>query len=211
MINKNRIFLLVCLIFTVTIQAQNAVDLFISMPAELLPGITEANKTLLLVDTTETSVPFMFGEIRKVKQGDDFIKIETSNIGNMQLKLLPVTKDSSIVCVIKTVCGGVDTKLCDSDISFYTTEWKKLDSDTFLDEVSAEIFFDSSQKGSENYKYALSLPDIYPISAEFNENNDDLILIFNYKERISDIQIAGITPFLKSDSITLKWEDSSFR
>lgn len=208
---KNKITILVCLLSIVTLQAQNIEDLFISIPMELLPGLSEGNKTLLLVDTAETSVPYMLGEIRKVKQSSNYIKIETSDIGNTQLKLLPVSQDSVIISIIKTVCGGVDTNMCDSEISFYSTEWKKLDSETFLGEISAEIFFDSSHKGSENFKYALSLPDISPISAEFNENSNDLVLIFNYKEHLTDNQIASITPFLKSNSITMSWENSTYR
>jgi hypothetical protein len=211
MINKNSITFFVCLLFTATLQAQNIGDIFKSMPAELLPGISEGNKTMLLVDTAETSVPYMFGEIRKVEHGSDYIKVQTSARGNTQLKLLPVSQDSVIVCVIKTVCGGVGGDVCDSDISFYSNKWEKLDSNVFLYGVSAETFFDSSQKESENYKYALSLPDISPISAEFNKDNSDLLLIFNYKKHLYANQIAGITPFLKSDSITLRWKDSSFR
>ncbi|MDD4778429.1 MAG: DUF3256 family protein [Fermentimonas sp.] len=211
MIIKNRITLFVCLFFTAALQAQNIGDIFKSMPAELLPGISEDNKTMLLVDTAKTSVPYMFGEIQKVEHGRDYIKIQTSDRGNTQLKLLPVSSDSAIVCVVKTVCGGAGGDVCDSDISFYSNKWEKLNSNTFLFEISAETFFDSSQKESENYKYALSLPDISPISAELNKDNSNLLLIFNYKKHLSANQIEGITPFLKSDSISLKWEDSSYR
>ena len=211
MINKNSILLIVSLLLTVSLQAQNIGDLFKSMPADLLPGISEGDKTLLLVDTAKTSIPYMFGKINKVEHGTDFIKIETSDRGSTQLKLLPFSEDSTVLCVVTTVCGGVNADVCDSDISFYSSEWIKLNSDDFLQDISAEIFFDSSKKESENYKYALSLPDISPISAEFNKDNSDLLLIFNYKEHLSVNQIREIAPFLKNDTITLKWENSSFR
>ncbi len=195
------------LFFPTITHAQTVGDLFKSMPAELLPGVSEGNKTMLLVDTGKTAVPYPLGEIQKVAQSDDFLQIKTSDIGTTQLKLLPVSDDSVIVCLIKTVCGGV----CDSHLSFYTTGWKKLESEAFLPEVSAEIFFNSSPKKAENDKYAVSLPDIYPISAAFNEKGTDLTLIFHYKDRLTKEQIEEFEPLLKSDSVVLTWNNASFR
>lgn len=188
-------------------EGQNIGDLFKSMPSELLPGVSEGNKTMLLVDSGKTTVPYALGEIKKLEQSSDYLKIKTSDAGTTQLKLLPVAKDSSIVCIIKTVCA----EACDSHISFYTTEWKKIENNTFLPEISSEIFFDSSKKEMENYKYAVSLHHIYPISAAFSENGSDLTLTFNYKTLLTDDQAAEIKPFLKSDIVALKWENALFR
>ncbi|SFK95719.1 DUF3256 family protein [Proteiniphilum acetatigenes] len=188
-------------------EGQNIGDLFKSMPSELLPGVSEGNKTMLLVDSGETTVPYALGEIKKLEQSSDYLKIKTSDAGTTQLKMLPVAKDSSIVCIIKTVCA----EACDSHISFYTTEWKKIENNSFLPELTKEIFFDSSKKEMKNYKYAVSLHHIYPISAEFNESGSDLMLTFNYKALLTDGQIAEIKPFLKSDTVTFKWENAVFR
>jgi hypothetical protein len=153
------LLLLLLLMISSIAFAQNAGSLFKSMPSELLPGVTEGNKTMLLVDSGKTVVPYTLGEIQKMAQSDDYLLIKTSDAGTMQLKLLPMSNDSMIVCLINTVCAGV----CDSHISFFTTHLEKLDSGAFLPEISAEIFFNSSLKKSENEKYALSLQDIYPI------------------------------------------------
>lgn len=195
------------LFFSTITHAQTVGDLFKSMPAELLPGVSEGNKTMLLVDSGRSSVPYPLGEIQKVIQSEDYLQIKTSDIGTTQLKLLPVSDDSLIVCLIKTVCGDV----CDSRLSFYTTDWKKLNSEVFLPEVSAEIFFNSSLKKQENDKYAVSLPDIYPISAAFNEKGTDLTLVFHYKDRLTKEQIEELKPLLKSDTVVLTWNNASFR
>jgi len=195
------------LFFSLSGYGQTIGSLFQSMPADILPGVSEDNKTMLLVDTGKTTVPYAFGEISKIRQRSDYLEIRSSDIGTTQLKLLPVSQDSVIVCVIKSVCGDV----CDSNISFYTTDWRKLEKSTFLPAISAEIFFDSSKKETENYKYAVSLPDIYPISAAFGDTGNDLTLTFNYKRRLSDDWIAEIKPFLKGDSVILKWDNHSFK
>ena len=202
-----RSILFLFLFFSMFGYGQTVGDLFRSMPSGLLPGVSEDNKTMLLVDTGQTVVPYAMGEIQKIREGKDFLQLRTSAIGSTQLKMLPVTGDSMIVCLIKTVCGDI----CDSNISFYTTNWEILQKEQFLPVVSAEIFFDSSLKERENYKYAVSLPDINPISAEFSDGSSDLTLRFNYKEHMTDEQIAEIQPYLKSDSIILKWNNATFR
>lgn len=195
------------LFLSTMIQAQQVGDLFKVMPPELLPGVSEGNKTMLLIDSGRSTIPYPLGEITKEAYGDDYLRIQTSDSGKLQLKLLPVSDDSVVVCLIKTVCGSV----CDSHISFYTTEWKKLDREAFLPTFSAEIFLNSSQKKSENDKYAVSLPDVYPISAAFNETGTDLTLTFHYKELLTEEQIQQLKPLLKGDSVVLTWENASFR
>ena len=162
---------------------------------------------MLLVDTGQTSVPYALGEVKKRVHNDDHLLIQTSNVGTIELKLLPVAQDSIIICVIRTVCA----QACDSRIDFYTTGWEKIDDSTLLPPINREIFFDSSQKERENYKYAVSLPGIYPVSAKFSENGTDLLLAFDFKEYLDEQQIAEVQLFLKSDTIVLKWDRVSFK
>ncbi len=195
------------LLLSMSITGQTIADLFRSMPSELLPGVSEANKTMLLVDSGKTSVPYALGEIGKIAQSNDFVHIRTSDAGDLQLKVLPLSSDSLIISVIQTVCAGV----CDSRIFFFTTNWEELDQELFLPVLSKEIFFNSSKKDSDNYKYAVSLPDIFPISARFGKTGTDLTLELHYRERLTDDQIVEITPFLVGDTLLVKWENGTFR
>ncbi|MDI9605133.1 MAG: DUF3256 family protein [Bacteroidota bacterium] len=199
--------LLLLLCFTTLANGQTMGDLFKAMPSELLPGLSDGNKTMLLVDTGQTSVPYALGEVKKRVHNDDHLLIQTSNVGTIELKLLPVAQDSIIICVIRTVCA----QACDSRIDFYTTGWEKIDDSTLLPPINREIFFDSSQKERENYKYAVSLPGIYPVLAKFSDNGTDLLLAFDFKEHLDEQQIAEVLPFLKSDTIVLKWDRVSFK
>ena len=195
------------LLLSMTATGQTIADLFRSMPSELLPGVSEANKTMLLVDSGKTSVPYALGEIGKIAQSNDFVHIRTSDAGDLQLKVLPLSSDSLIVSVIQTVCAGV----CDSRIFFFTTNWEELDQELFLPQLSSEIFFNSSKKDSDNYKYAVSLPDIFPISARFGKTGTDLTLELHYRERLTDDQTEEITPFLVGYTLLVKWENGTFR
>jgi hypothetical protein len=195
------------LVATLPARGQNIGDLFKTMPSEHLPGVYEGNKTMLLIDTLQTPIPCMAGEIRKLKHTADWLMIETSAVGTLQLKLLPVSPDSAIICLISTVCPGA----CDSHITFHTTGWKKIENVAFFPEISGKIFFNSSQKAMENYKNNVSLHHANPVSAEFSENGSDLTLTFNYRSYQTRERIAEMEPLLKSDTVTLKWENGSFR
>ncbi len=205
--NPMKAIFLLLLFFTTLVNGQTVGDLFKAMPPELLPGVSEGNKTMLLVDTGQTSVPYTLGEIKKRVHNDNHLLIQTSNVGTIELQLLPVVQDSMIICVIRTVCA----QACDSRIDFYTTGWEKIDDSTLLPTINGEIFFDSSQKERENYKYAVSLPGIYPVSAKFSDNGTDLLLAFDFKKHLDEDQIEEIVPFLKSDTIVLKWDRVSFK
>ena len=177
------------------------------MPSEFLPGLSDGNKTMLLVDTGQSAVPYPLGEIKKTKHTSDHLLLQTSAIGTTELKLLPVATDSVIICVINTVCGDA----CDSRIDFYTIGWEKIDASSLLPPISGEIFFDSSLKNRKDYKYAVSLPGIYPVSATFNDDEPHLLLKFHYEEHLTKQQVDEITPFLKSQPVVLHWDGHSFK
>ncbi len=205
------ILLLFLAIHEQTVYSQTINDMFKSMPAELLPGVSEGNKTMLIVDTAQATVPYIFGEIQKVKHSSSYLKIKTSEVGNTQIKLLPVTEDSLIIAVIKTVCGNSGEGVCNSHISFYSTDWAELDNELFIPTISPEMFMDSSKKEFENYKYALSLPDIYPISATFDETNADLTLQLHYKDRLTELHVKEFETYLETERVVLKWNGSTFK
>lgn len=186
---------------------QKMSNVFKIMPDDILPGFSEANKTMLLVDTGLKVIPYPLGKIEKIKYTDSYLHLKTSDIGTLQVKLLPLVNNTKIICVIKTVCG----KACDSNIQFYSTNWEKIEENTLLPPLSAASFFDPLNKGSDDYNYALSLLDMEPISATFLNGSDDLTFTLNYASYVSKENIEKIKPFIKQDFITLQWTKTSFQ
>jgi len=201
-----KIFIAFFIFISTLAFSQKIDDVFKTMPNNIVPGLSDGNRTMLLVDTGKTIIPYPLGEIEKLAYSPDFLKIKTSEIGTTQIKLLPLINDTQIICVVKTVCGNA----CDSHIKFYSTDWKELDANLLLPDISAESFLDSSKKDTDNYKFAVSLPDIYPISAEFENGSNTLKLKLDLTKYLSNEQLAEIKPFIKSETITLTW-NTSFR
>jgi hypothetical protein len=195
------------LLIALTCSAQKMGELFKTMPQHVLPGFSEADKIMLLVDTALTSIPYPLGNIERINYSDDFLKIKTSSRGTLQIKLLPLINNTKIVCVVKTVCG----QACDSQIQFYSTEWNPIESEPLLPHLSAEMFFDRSQKNNIDFEKALRLIDMEPIKAEFKGGSDDLTLILDYESYVSAENVELIKSFIEQDSITLRWNKTSFQ
>jgi len=104
---------------------------------DILPGFSEANRTMLLLDTALNVIPYPLGNIEKINYTDSYLQLKTSDIGTFQLKLLSLVNNTKIICTIKTVCG----EACDSNIRFYSTGWEEIDEKTLLPSVSKEVFF----------------------------------------------------------------------
>lgn len=202
-----KIFFFLFLFVSASVFSQKIDDVFKTMPNNIFPGLSDGNRTMLLVDTGKTVITYPLGNIEKLAHSVDFLKIKTSDAGTTQIKLLPLINNTQIICLITTVCA----KACDSNIRFYSTDWEELDANPLLPEISPETFFDESKNNSENYKFALSLPDIYPISAEFENGSNTLTLKLDVEKYLSNQQLAEIKPFMKSDTVKLTWNNTSFR
>jgi len=204
---KKNLFLFLFVVFSFCSFGQKVADVFKTMPDSLLPCLSEDNKIMMLVDTGRTVIPYQLGEFEKLNHTDSYLNIRTSEAGTTQIKVLPLINNTKIVCVIQTACAMV----CDSQISFYTTEWEKLDKTSLLPLINVESFFDSSKKGSDNYNFALSLPDISPIEARFEGGGDDLTFSLDLSSYLPQEDAAQMKPFLKTEQIVLKWNKTGFQ
>ena len=202
-----RLFILIFTCIPLLGYGQKVADVFKTMPDDILPGFSEANRTMLLLDTALNVIPYPLGNIEKINYTDSYLQLKTSDIGTFQLKLLSLVNNTKIICTIKTVCG----EACDSNIRFYSTGWEEIDEKTLLPNVSKEVFFDPAKKGTEAYEQALSLLDIEPLSAVFRDGENDLTVMLNYEAYLSKENSAKIKPFIKQDFITLYWTKTAFR
>lgn len=185
---------------------QSITDIFKTMPAAMLPGFSDANKTMLLVDTTSSVIPYPLGNIELTGYSEDFLAIKTSSAGTMQIKLLPLINDSKIVCVIKTVCGD----FCDSNIQFFSTDWQALDKKPLLPTINKQLFLDMSQQSNTTFQHALASADILPISMQMAPDNLNLTLTYNITDYLSKEDAQALQPFIARKEITLSWNKSRF-
>ena len=110
-----------------TSHAQSLKDLFLKMPQEVCPVLSEYNR-LEIVDnqkndkTMQTRNLFRtFSEMKELT--DDYAYLVISKNSEKEMKLLTKNDGTRIIMVISTIlCDGIP----DSSVAFYSTEWKPL-------------------------------------------------------------------------------------
>ena len=185
---------------------QSIDDLFKTMPDELLPAFSEANKTMLLVDSALSVIPYPLGEIEKLDYSDTFLSLKTSKVGTMQIKILPLINNTKIVALINTVCS----KICDSDVRFFTEKWEEIDKESLLPILAPHIFFDKTEMNTPDFKWVVSHIDIYPIQFQFKKGSNDLEVKFDIAKHLSPQDLKKIKPYMNKETIDLSWNKSTF-
>ena len=185
---------------------QSIDDVFKTMPEDILPAFSEYNKTMLLVDTSLSVIPYSLGEIKKLEYSETSMTLNTSDVGTLQIKLLPLVNNTQIISVIKTVCG----KVCDSNIRFFTDNWEEIDKNSLLPEIEPTIFFDSSKLNTLDFKIATSHINIYPLKFQYDKDSNDLTVKFDYAGFLSSEDLKIIEPFVDNESLVLSWNKSTF-
>ena len=187
--------------------SQKIDNVFKSMPDEFLPAFSEANKTMLLVDTSLSVIPYPLGEIEKLEYNDTFLSIKTSEVGTLQLKILPLVNNTQIIALIKTVCAK---KMCDSNIRFFSEEWDEIDKGSILPKTPPHSFFDPAKLDDPEFKWAASHIDTYPLNYRFVDGSDKLEVKFDIKGYLSPKDFQKVAPYIKSEILSLSWNKSMF-
>ena len=198
------LFLFCCIAFSN--YGQSIDDVFKTMPEEFIPAFTEYNKTMLLVDTSLSVIPYPLGKIKKLEYSSTSLSVKTSDVGTLQIKLLPLVNNTQIISVIKTVCGDV----CDSSIRFFTDKWVEIDKNSLLPNIEPSIFFDSSKLNTLDFKVAASHINISPLSFQFDKESNDLTVKFEFAKLLSSEDLKKIEPFVDKESVVLSWNKSTF-
>lgn len=109
------------------LHAQSLPDLFLKMPQEVCPSLSEYNR-LELVDNQRNGKPMMTRNLFSTfsvmdKLTPDYAYLLLSAQSKKEMKLLPMPDSTHIIMVISTVlCDTIP----DSSVRFYSTDWKPL-------------------------------------------------------------------------------------
>ena len=203
---KRYFTLLILSCITLLSYGQTMDDVFKTMPNDFLPAFSEADKTMLLVDSSLSVIPYALGEIERLAYSDTFLSIKTSEVGTMQIKILPLINNTQIIVLIKTVCSGV----CDSDIRFFTSDWKEIDKRSLLPTITPQVFFDQKELNTPEFKWTVSQIDMFPLEFQFKNGSNNLQVKFDIANHLSALDFAKIEPYLVKETIDLLWNKSMF-
>ena len=139
--NKIFAFLALAAFAACPLSAQSLKDLFLHMPQELCPSLSEYNK-LELVDNQKNNKPMqtrnLFKTISEMKElTDRHAHLIVSENSEKEMLLLTQSDNTNIILMINTV---ICDSIVDSSVHFYTTDWQPLPSSDFINTPSTDEF-----------------------------------------------------------------------
>ena len=210
-IKRYIVIALLGMFFPLQLLAQDVAVFFTSMPLDLMPSV-EKNRRKDLIDlyndnrTAVIQNSFNTG-VRIQKMTDDYILMQ-SDRNSFEIILLSLINESKMICTIQTVCAPV----CDSKISFYTTDWKPLDASNFITIADASSFVkDDIELDDEAFLAAKAALDMDLMELHINPQDQTLIQTYNTPSYLSEDAYQKIQPYLKEEPKVYHWNKLQFK
>ncbi len=172
-----KILLLILMICTCSLQAQDMKSLFITMPDSLAPLLTKVNKEDFgdfLASNMKAEVKNRLGKNSEMlKLTADYLNLKMSESSEVQMKLLPVNDSVKVVCVVHTYKGPA----ADSSIRFYNTQWEELPLSSYLTLPKEDAFYKApvAEADQETYYNLRKQADMYLFVAKLSEKDNTLL------------------------------------
>ena len=206
------LWMVVSVLWGMSASAQDMKSVFIAMPDSITPLLTKVNKE----DCVDFLDSNMKAEVKNRFDGtaemrvltEDYTLVQTSEIGTLEMKLLPVNDSTKVVCMVKTVCGSA----CDSDVRFYASDWsKELDAASFLQRPSADVFFLPNDTLSEEGILIRKKADMHLMKASLSKDEPTLTFIYTTPDYLNQEDQEKLLPHLRKEPVVLEWKDGKFR
>lgn len=191
-------------------RAQELRSLFVAMPDSVLPLLTKTNRMDcidFLDSNMKAEVKNRFNNTSELKVlTKDYLELQLTSQSSVEMKLLPMNDSVKVVCMVHTVCGPV----CDSEITFYDTQWKRLPSKNFitLPEVDRFYYLNTNE---ESYATVRKAADMYLMKANLSSEASTLTFIYTTPEYLSKEDREKLELYLRKEPIVYQWVEGRFQ
>ena len=206
------LLIVVSVLCGISVSAQDMKSVFIAMPDSITPLLTKVNKedfVDFLDSNMKAEVKNRFDGTAEMKVlTEDYTLVQTSEIGTLEMKLLPVNDSTKVICMVKTVCASA----CDSDVRFYTSDWsKELDAASLLQRPSADVFFLPNDTLSEEGVLIRKKADMHLMKVSLSKDTPTLTFIYTTPDYLNQEDKEKLLPHLRKEPVVLEWKDGKFK
>ena len=208
-----RILLIVLTFFcAMPMVAQDMKSVFIAMPDSIAPLLTQVNKedcVDFLDSNMKAEVTTRFGGTAEMKVlTEDYVFLQTTPSSTLEMKLLPVNDSTKVVCMVKTVCASA----CDSEIHFYTSDWKgKMAVGDFLQKPKQEAFYLPNDSVTEESVLIRKKADMHLMKASLSKEDASLTFIYTTPDYLNKEDKKQMLRYLNPNPVVFQWKDGKFR
>ena len=212
MVKKLIVFLFVAGMGIGSLSAQLAKTCFTNMPDSLSPLLTAVNRADFidfLESKMKAEVTNRFGGKSEMTElTPDYIHMQMTPQSTWQMKLLAVNDSTKIICTVSTVGAPA----CDSDVHFYTTDWKELPTGAYLPilPVMDDFIMDAPDTVDlYDYQDARRQADMLLMKADLSAKDITLTFTFTTPDYIEKTTAEKLKPFLRRPVIYV-WKEGKF-
>ena len=123
---KRFLFGLCLVAMPVTMMAQQVRKMWVNMPTSIAGSLEKSTRQELLDLKEMKKKAVISGPLGEECSIDtlttDYLSVRLSDVSTLQMKMLPTSSGDSLLCLVQTYAGP----LPESNISFYTPDWKAL-------------------------------------------------------------------------------------
>ena len=190
---------------------QEAKKIFVNMPDSLSPLLTAVNRADcidFLESKMKAKVENRFGrESEMTELSKDYIRVQMTSQSTWQIKLLATSDTTQVICTVSTACAPV----CDSNIQFYTTDWKELPISDFITAMPAmDDFFETPDSAvAYEYNHARLQADMLLMKIDLSASDNTLTFTLTTPEYMEKETADKLKPFIRRP-IVYTWKGEKF-
>lgn len=194
------------------VKAQEMDAVFVAMPDSYIPQLESAwRKDLIDLYHSGKEAKLkntMDGFSTLQKLTDDYMFLQVTERSTVEMKLLPLVNDTYVACMIKTVYGPIP----DSQITFFTTEWKPLDASELFTPVPADWYIrPDADTSSVAFIEAMARLDMDLRKYSLNPEAPILTAEYVTPQYLSETDRKAVEPFLKEEPKIYTWKKFHFK
>lgn len=195
-----------------SVVAQDMKSVFVAMPDSVTPLLTKVNREDcidFLDSNMKAIVKNRFGNVAEMKVlTDDYVLMQTSEVGMLEMKLLPLADSTKVICMVKTV----NVPVADSSVRFYTSDWsQQLDVKEFLQLPSMDAFFLPNDSLTDETILTRKKADMYLMKAQLSKEDTSLTFTYTTPDYLNEEDREKLLPHLRKEPIVLRWSEGKFR
>ena len=202
----------VCMFCVMSVVAQDMKTVFVAMPDSVTPLLTKVNREDcidFLDSNMKAVVKNRFGNVAEMKVlTDDYVLMQTSEVGMLEMKLLPLADSTKVICMVKTV----NVPVADSSVRFYTSDWsQQLDVKEFLQLPSMDAFFLPNDSLKDEAILTRKKADMHLMKAQLSKEDTSLTFTYTTPDYLNEEDREKLSPHLRKEPIVLRWSEGKFR
>lgn len=211
-IMKQVLSVLLCLLCSLTLHAQNLKSLFIALPDSLSPLLTKVNREDFgdfLASDMKAEVRNRFGKTSEMTElTDDYLRLKMSQASEVEMKLLPVNDSVKVICVVHTYAAPA----ADSHVAFYDTAWRELPAARFLSAPEEGLFYRIPQNPAQadSLRNLRASADMYLLKAVLDKDNPTLSFVYTTPDYLDKETAGKLKPYLRKTPVTYEWREGKF-